>query len=255
MVSRVLSKLRRVVLTQLFKAWKLDVDVPVSRLIRVFNLNSALVYKFLRELQTRRIVEMSGKGKYRLRDCEETRALSGYVSTLLDSGWYEYFSKNVPEIYYYVADLPLTWFGFREKIPVIVDEVLRGKINPPLEYRVIYVSMRGKKWRYSDDLKASVASWEQVIADLLSYDPHYPIEEFLHEYMGRVDLDRVAAKCTPKGLRRLSTFLAFYRMVTGKLMPTRFNYVSLIDEEVLSSKLSEYSRILFANDLDVRRRL
>jgi len=52
-----------------------------------------------------------------------------------------------------------------------------------------------------------------------------------------------------RGLRRLSTFLAFLRLATGKLLPAGFNYIALLDEEVLNEKLGEYIALVFTGNV------
>lgn len=252
-----ISNLRKTILIQLVKARRLGLGVPISRIVRVFNFNSGLTYKFLRELESEGVVEKVSRGVWMLVDNAKARVLAEYV--LMDANWRSrfcgYFSENVPDIYYYVPDLPTTWFGAVAYVLVIADSVLKGRINPPSEYKVVYTSLRGKKFKFNWDRKLPLGSWEQSIADFLSYDPYYPIEQFLVWYHGDYDLDDVARRATPYGLKRLSTFLSFMRMSVGKPIATSFDYISLFDEEIYERYVSEYFTWVFANGVDVRRNI
>jgi len=61
-----LSRLRWSILLQLAKAWRLGLSVPVGCIIRVFNFNSLMVYRFLRELEEDGLAEESGYGLSRV---------------------------------------------------------------------------------------------------------------------------------------------------------------------------------------------
>jgi len=249
-----LSRLRWAVSLQLAKAGMLGVDVPVARVVRVFNLNSGLVYRFLRRLEGEGLVERAGRGRYRLRDTSRARAWAEYVLGTVEATGYEYFQRLVPEVYYYVAEPPsIEWLGYPERTLVVVDEALRGRINPPGEYRVVYTSLRGRRWRYDWDLRVARALEEQALADLLSYDPDYPVEQYIYLNLDALDLDDVARRATLEGLRRLSTFLAFLRMSTGRLIPTCFNYIALADPSMLKERLGEYTALVFGNGVAEKR--
>jgi hypothetical protein len=160
----------------------------------------------------------------------------------------------VPEVYYYVAEPPsIEWLGYPEKTLVVVDESLRGRINPPRGYKVVYASLRGRRWRYDWDLRVSRALPEQALADLLSHDPGYPAEQYIYLNLDSIDLDEVAKRTIREGLRRLSTFLAFLRVSTGRLIPTGFNYIALADAELLEERLGEYVGLVFGNGVAEKR--
>lgn len=249
----VLSNLRRIVLTQLAKAWRFDLGVPASRLVTVFNLNGLLAYRFLGELESEGVAERTGRGKWKLRDTSKARSLSEYALGLWTEECrrkpltYQYFCENVPDVYYYKPDLPTTWFGSVEYTLVVVDPVLRDRVNPPGEYRFIYVSLRGRRFKFREQFMIPVGTREQSTADFLSYDPYYPVEQYILWYYGDFNLDEVARRCTAQGLRRLSTFLSFMRMAVGKPRATSFNYLSLLDEEMYRRYMSEYFTWVFAN--------
>ncbi|MEM1611443.1 MAG: hypothetical protein QXQ57_07360 [Sulfolobales archaeon] len=245
-----LSMLRWAVLFNLAKAWRLDLPIPVGRLVRVFKLNSSLTYKFLKELEAGGVVERVGRGLWALRDTARARALAEYVLELRPDSPFDYWTSTVPEVYYYIPDPPFKeWFGFPEKYLVIADEVLRGRISPPEdEYTVIYTSLRGRSWSYERSRGYSRGGREQSVADILSYDPNWPIEVDLYWNMDKLDMDDVARRCTPRGLRRLSTFLSFLALVSNPL-PTKitYNYLALLDPEILWENLSYYTSIVYAN--------
>ncbi len=250
------SRLRDIVVFQLAKAYRLGVDVSVARLVQVFNFNSGLVYRFVRELEGEGLVERVSRGRYRLRGSERVEKLVDYVlSGIGGSEFYPYFPEVVPETQYYIVDLPSQeWFRAREYTLVVVDERLKGRIRPPPYYKVVYTPMRGRRWRYDWDLRASVGAVEQSLADLLSYDPDYPVEQYIYLNMDRIDLDEVAKKATAEGLKRLATFLAFLSAVLGKPIPSAISYNTLLDEDVLRERYSEYITWVFTNGLHQRSR-
>ena len=253
-----LSVLRRIVLRELTKAYKLGVDISISRVIRVFNLNSSLTYKFVKELESEGIVESTKRGWWRLRDNSRARSLAEFIlSQPVESAFYKYFPEVVPETYYYIAELPIQeWFGVKGYDLVIVDKRLKGRLNPPPRYKVVYTSLRGRSWRYDESFGASIGTLEQSLADLLSYDPLYPIELFLVNNLYRVDLDETARRCTPEGLRRLASFIAFYSLAVGKLIPSKTRFLRLVDnEEILSRVFTNTITWIYANDVDVRRNI
>lgn len=251
-----LSRLRWCVLLQLAKAWRFGLSVSISRVIKVFNLNSSLVYGFLRELEEDGLAERTQRGWWALSNTRRARVLAEYILESVNDGIHDYWVKHVPEVYYYIAEPPsVEWLGYPSEALVIVDERLKNGLKPPSGYRVIYTDMRGRRWRYEWSLGYSRGLPEQSIADLLSYDSSYPVEQYILSNISRVDLDEVAKKATAKGLKRLSTFLAFLRLATGKLLPTGFNYLTLLDEGVLNEKLSEYTTLIFANNVAEERRL
>ena len=250
------SRLRWVVSLQLAKAYRLGVGVVVSRIVRVFNLNSGLVYRFLRELESEGLVERSGRGLYRVRDSGRASKWVEFILSSIDGGVYEYLSMVIPEIYYYITEPPsIEWLGYPDKTLIVIDKLLEGRIDPPEKYRVVYTDMRGRVWRYDWDRRVSIASPEQALADLLSYDPEYPVEQYILLNIDNIDLWMISRKTTIKGLRRLSTFLAYLRISTGKIIKTPFNYVGLIDEKLLSERLGEYSTLIFTNGIDVKRNI
>ena len=243
-----LSRLRWAVLLQLAKSWRLGLPVPITRAIRVFNLNSRLVYRFLRELVDDGVAEQAGRGLWRLRDNTRARALAEYVLEAIPESPYDYWARVVPETYYYVAEPPsIEWLGYPEETLVIVDNVLRDRISPPKGYKVIYTSMRGREWRYDWDMAAARACREQAIADLLGYDPDYPVEQYIYLNMGRIDLDKVAKKTNREGLKRLATFLAFLRTTGYRVATRELNYLSLADPATLEERLGEYVGLVYAN--------
>ncbi len=245
-----LSMLRWAVLYNLAKAWKLNLDVPISRVVKVFNLNSKLTYKFLNELKSEGIVEVTGKGRWRLKSTPKARYLAEYVLSTVTDSPYKYWVENVPEVYYYVAEPPsIEWLGYPKETLVIVDNVLRDKINPPSGYKVVYVSMRGRKWIYDRDMQVSRATTEQALADLLSYDTNYPVEQYIYYNIDRLNLDDIAQRANLRGLRRLATFLAFYRTATGREVLTRINYFGLMDAALLNEMLADYVNLVFANGI------
>ena len=249
-----MSRLRRVVLLQLAKAWRLGLSIPVGRLVRVFRLNSGLVYRFLRELAGEGLVVEEVRGRWRLRDIDRARALAEYVLGSIPESVYEYWARVVPEVYYYIAEPPsIEWLGFPESILVVTDDVLRGRIEPPKSYSVVYTSMRGRRWRYYWELGVSRGFTEQSLADLLTYDPAYPVEQYILYNLDSLDLDEVAWRAMPSGLRRLATFLAFLRLSTGKPLPTRLDYLRLADLELLEKRLGEYTGLVYANGIAERR--
>ena len=249
-----LSRLRWAVLYSLAKASQLGVPVPVGRLVRVFNLNSGLVYRFLRELEAGGVAESVGRGLWRLRDTPKARSLAEYLLAEPPGSPHGYWSSSVPETHYYIAEPPsIEWLGYPEATLVVVDEGLRGRISPPGGYLVVYASMRGRRWRYDWGQGVARAVAEQALADLLSYDPGYPVEQYIYLNMGRVDLDEVARRATPGGLRRLATFLAFLRTATGREPPTSIDYLSLADSGVLGERLGEYVGLVFANGVAEER--
>jgi len=238
-----LSRLRWAVLYNLAKAWRLglEVGIPAGRIVRVFNLNSSLTYRFLDELRSEGIAELARRGFWRLRGTSRAQALAEYVLESVHDSPYDYWASVVPEVYYYVAEPPsIEWLGYPEKTLVMVDEPLRDRINPPKDYRVAYMSLRGRRWRYDWDMRVARATTEQAVADLLSHDPDYPVEQYIFNHLDRIDLDDVARKTTPKGLRRLATFLAFLRTSTGREVPTSINYLSLADPRVLRERLPRH---------------
>lgn len=241
--------LRWAVLFNLAKAFRLGLPVPVGRLVRVFKLNSSLTYRFLSELEAEGMVERVGRGLWVLRDTAKARALAEYVLELRPDSPFEYWASMVPEVYYYIPDPPFKeWLGFPERYLVIVDKMLKDRINPPEEYTVIYTGMRGRSWSYDRSRGYSRGDPEQSVADILSYDPNWPIEVDLYWNMDRLDMDDVARRCTPLGLRRLSTFLSFLALVSNPL-PAKitFNYLALLDSEILWKNLSYYTNIVYAN--------
>jgi len=249
-----LSRLRLVVSLQLAKAYRLGVPVPAGRIVRVFNLNSRLVYRYLGALEGEGLVERAGRGLYRVRASGRADAWAEYVLSQVREGAHAYFQRVVPEVYYYLAEPPsIEWLGFAERRLAVVDEALRGRLSPPRGYRVVYASLRGRRWRYSWDLGAAVASPEQALADLLSHDPGFPAEQYLLLNLGRLDLAEVARRATRRGLARLSTFLAFLRVATGRPLPQPFNYLALCDDRVLEERLGEYVSLVFGNGAAERR--
>jgi hypothetical protein len=252
MVSVMLSRLRWAVSTQLAKGYFLGVDIPVSRIIGVFGLNSGLVYRFLRELEGEGIVERVGRGRYRVVDSYRGRVWAEYIASTVKITGYSYFQEAVPEVYYYIAEPPsMEWLGFPERILMLVDEKLKERLSPPSKYIAVYKSLRGRRWRYDWSLRVSRAVAEQALADLLSYDPNYPAEQYIYLNMDSIDLDEVARRSTLEGLKRLSTFLAYLRISTGKPIATRFNYISLADRSILEERLGEYTTLIFANGIDI----
>ena len=249
-----LSRLRWAVLVQLAKSWRLGLAVPVSRIIRVFRLNSKLVYMFLEELEGEGVAERVGRGWWRLRDSARARALAEYVLSSLEDTGYGYWQTVVPEVFYYVAEPPsIEWLGYPGRTLTIVDEALKGRLGPPKGYLVVYTSMRGRAWRYDWDSRVARAEAEQALADLLSYDPDYPVEQYLLNNLDSVDLDEVARRATLEGLKRLSTFLAFLRVAAGKPIPAGLDYLVLADPGVLRERLGEYTALVFANGIDAAR--
>ena len=249
-----LSRLRWAVSTQLAKGYFLGVDIPVSRVIRVFGLNSGLVYRFLKVLEGEGVVERVGRGRYRVVDSYRGRVWAEYIASTVKATGYSYFQEGVPEVYYYIAEPPgMEWLGFPERILVLVDEMLMGRLRPPSKYIAVYKSLRGRWWRYDWSLRISKAVAEQALADLLSYDPSYPAEQYIYLNMEAIDLDEVARRTTPEGLKRLSTFLAYLRVSTGKPIATRFNYISLADRSILEERLGEYTSLIFANGVDIAK--
>ncbi len=243
-------------LYNLAKAWRLGLDegIPAGRIVRVFSLNSSLTYRFLGELRSEGIVEPAGRGWWRIRDTSRARALMEYVLESAPESPYDYWASAVPEVYYYVAEPPsIEWLGYPEKTLVMVDESLRNRINPPKDYRVVYVSLRGRRWRYDWDMRIARATAEQALADLLSYDDDYPVEQYIYLNIDRIDLDDVARRASPKGLRRLATFLAFLRTSTGREVPTTMDYLGLADPRVLRERLGEYTGLVFANSIAEKR--
>ncbi len=71
--------------------------------------------------------------------------------------------------------------------------------------------------------------------------------------LDRIDLDEDARRCAPKGLRRLATLLAFYRVATGRPLPTGFSYVALAETELLRRKLSELVSYVFVDGEDTEK--
>lgn len=236
---------------QLAKGYLLGTCVKVGRTGRVFSVSRAAVRGFLARLEGEGLVRREGKGCYVF-----TSAVEGRIAELLGSigaKWHEYFQRTVPEVHYYVAELPLEWLGYAGRTLVVVDRALRGRISPPRGYRVVYVELRGRKWTYDWDLGYPRAALEQAAADLLSYDPAYPVEQYLLLHMGEVDLDEVARRATQHGLRRLSTFLAYLRVASGRPIAAGFNYLRLADRRILEERLGEYTSLIFANSLDAAR--
>ncbi len=243
-----LSRLRWAVLLQLAKAWNLGVPVPIDRVVRVFNLNSGLVYRFLRELGEEGVAEQAGRGLWRLRDNSRARALAEYVLETAPDGPYGYWIRVVPETYYYVAEPPsIEWLGYPEEPLVMVDKVLEGRVRPPRGYRVVYATMRGRAWRYDWDMGVARACREQALADLLGYDPGYPVEQYIYLNIERLDLDEVAKRTNREGLRRLATFLAFLRTAGYRVATRDLNYLSLAEPEILEERLGEYVGLVYAN--------
>lgn len=242
-------------LLELTKAWRLNLDVSAAQIIRVFGLNSGLAYKFLRELRNDDIAKEVSHGRWTLCDTGKARALAEYVmETLKNCGWHEYWAKAVPEVYYYIAEPPsIEWLGFPERTLVIVDRLLQGKIDPPKSYMLVYTGMRGRIWRYDWDLKVSKGLPEQSLADLLAYDPAYPVEQYIYSNLNWLNLDEVARRTTAQGLRRLSTFLSFLRMTTGEPIATGFDYFRLADPIILEERLSDYTSLVFANGIAEKR--
>lgn len=244
-----MSRLRWAVLLELAKAWRLNLDAPAARIIRVFNLNSGLVYKFLRELENDGIAMEVGRGRWALRDTSGARALADYVlETSEDLGLHGHWTRTVPEVYYYIAEPPsIEWLGFPGRTTIIVDKLLKGRVDPPKGCRLIYTSMRGRIWRYDWDLRVPRGLPEQSLADLLAHDPDYPVEQYIYNNLEWLNLDEIARRTTPQGLRRLSTFLSFLRMVTGEPVAAGFDYFGLADPAILEERLDEYTGLLFAN--------
>ena len=249
-----MSKLRWAVLFTLAKSWVLGISVPVGRLIRVFNLNAGLVYRYLEELKSDGIAEPAGRGMWRLRGNRKAQALASYILESRPESVYEYWASTVPEVYYYIAEPPsIEWLGFPSRVLVIVDDALRGKITPPDDYLVVYASLRGRRWRYDWGIGASRAQPEQALADLLSYDPNYPAEQYILNNLPLIDLDDVARRCTPEGLRRLATFLAFLRTATGRPVPASVDYLSLADPRIVEERLGEYVGVVYGNGVAEKR--
>jgi len=96
---------------------------------------------------------------------------------------------------------------------------------------------------------------EQSIVDLLSYNPSYPVEQYILSSIDWLDINEVARRASIEGLKRLSTFLAFLRLATGKPLPAGFNYLALLDPGVLDKRLSEYVALVFANNIAEERGL
>lgn len=251
-----LSKLRWAVLFQLAKAWRINLDVSIPRVIKVFNLNSMLVYRFIRELESDGLVERTGRGRWVLSDNRRAELLAEYVLESAGNGIHGYWVSGVPEIYYYIAEPPsIEWLGYPGKVLVIVDECLENRLKHPNGYRVIYTSMRGRRWRFEWSLGYARGVVEQSVADLLSYDPSYPVERYILMNMDWINIDEIARRTTVYGLKRLSTFLAFLKLATGRTISTSFNYVSLLDEEILDEELGEYIMLVFTNNIVESRRL
>jgi len=243
------TKLRMTVQAQLAKTARLGLPLPVSRLVRVFNLNSGLVYRYLRELESQGLVEKAGRGLYRVREGVRLGIPGGFSG----SGPYSGLSR-LPEVYYYVAEPPsIEWLGPPGKILVVIDKTLEGRVSLPEPYKPVYTGLRGRSWRYDWDLQVSRGTVEQSLADLLSYDPDYPVEQYILLNLDRIDLNEIARRATPQGLRRLSTFLAFFRAATGRLVPARFDYIGLLDRRLLRERLSEYTSLVFVNDVGTVR--
>jgi len=251
-----LSRLRWSILLQLAKAWRLGLSVPVGRIIRVFNFNSLMVYRFLRELEEDGLAEERGRGSWGLSGSRRARVLAEYVLESAGGGVHEYWARHVPEVYYYIAEPPsIEWLGYPGETLVVADECLRGRLKPPRGYRVVYTSMRGRRWRYEWSLGYSRGLPEQSIADLLSYNPSYPVEQYILSSIDWLDINEVARRASIEGLKRLSTFLSFLRLSTGKPLPAGFNYLALLDPGVLDKRLGEYVTLVFANNIAEERGL
>ncbi|MEM1643614.1 MAG: hypothetical protein QW369_04480 [Desulfurococcaceae archaeon] len=249
-----LSNLRRVVLVQLAKGAGLGLGIPASRLIRIFNLNGGLTYRFLRELESEEVAMQVSRNVWTLKDTHKARALAELA--LSDwRGLYSYFPETVPDVYYYMPDIPTTWFGGMAYRVVIADPVLEGRINPPGEYKVVYTSLRSRRFRFNWSLMMPVGGREQSIADLLSYDPLWPVEQYIVWYYGDIDLDEVARRCSPYGLKRLASFLSFMKMSLGVPKAMEFNYLTLLDRDVYEEFLPKYFSWVFANGVDITRNI
>ena len=236
-------RIQRVIVFQLAKAQRLGVSLTPGGIARVFGLNPVAVYMFLERLAEEGIVERTSRGQWVLRD---TRVAEQALALAPETP-HPFWAPNVPETHYYVADPGVDWLGWPGKTLVVVDRVLRGRIRPPAEYLVVYTGMGGRKWCYAWDMGVSRASREQAVADLLSYDPDYPAEHYIYYNLDRLDLDDVARRATPEGLRRLATFLAFLRTATGREPPVSIEYFRLLDPGILEERLADYVSIVFAN--------
>ncbi|NPA70647.1 MAG: hypothetical protein GXO26_07545 [Crenarchaeota archaeon] len=249
-----ISNLRRAVSLEFAKAYRFGLPVYITRVIRVFNLNSSLVYKYVRELEADGIVEKLKPGAYIVKDTDKARAWVSFVSYFDRAIPYREL-QGIPVTYYYVAEPPsIEWLGFPARTLVIIDRTLRGKTGfPRNRYNVVYVKMRGRKWRYDWDRGVPIAELEQAVADVLSYDADYPIEQYIVENLDKIDIDRVIARTNSRGMKRLCTFLSFLKLSTGIKIKTRVNYVALADRKTLEKRLGEYVQLLFANGVDVNR--
>ncbi len=62
-------------------------------------------------------------------------------------------------------------------------------------------------------------------------------------------------RITSSGLRRLATFLAFFRLSSGKLVSTKLDYLRLADLELHGKRLEEYTGLVYANGIAEKREI
>jgi hypothetical protein len=109
------------------------------------------------------------------------------------------------------------------------------------------VNLRGREWRW-DDRWGSVASEDQAVADILSYDPLYPIEADIVWNFNKLNLDGIARRCTANGLKRLSNTLAFMETWLGLDVRTGIDFYKLLDRELFKQQLPILLSYGFANE-------
>ena len=267
------SRLRGIVYSNTAKAGLWGVGVSASRLSRVFKLNAWYTRRVLEELVDRGLAVKVKRGNYALAGTEKALKWRDWIlGELLEfyrsspTAYPPLFTK-LPETAYYVSKPYIyiqTWFGLPQGQLTFIDITLKGK--PVLEgitwvdlseYREatlttpvtipVFVNLRGREWRW-DDRWGSVASEDQAVADILSYDPLYPIEADILLNFNKLNLDGIARRCTVNGLKRLSNILAFMETWLGLDVRTGIDFYKLLDRELFKQQLPILLSYGFANE-------
>jgi len=239
------SRVRYAVLLTLAKAYKLKVPVSPRAIVRVFGLNIPNTYSFMRKLVEVGLIMRTGS-KYML--TEKGAKLVDFVLELvpkLNDGFDE-LRATMPETMYYVVEPKYKeWFGVYKPL-VMVDKALRNRdILVGGNYVIVYVSFRGKVFKYDWDRYLSLASVEQAYADLISYDDQWIsyIPDILLNLF-RLDVEEVLKRATYEGRRRLATALAYYETFLGRKVPLRTDVYSLLDEKLLDDMIAFVTPLL-----------
>lgn len=257
------SKVKVAVLICLAKSSLYSLGVTPKSVIETYGLNTPATYSFFKTLEKEGMVARASNG-YVVRGGRGSR-LVGFILESLREGdfgifteYLRYFRENVPDTMYYIVDpakYGAAFFGWPERILVIVDKKLKGMIKSPSDVKVIYTSLRGREFRFDWDSYLSYASQEQAFADAFSYgdDPSYIYDVIW--YLEQIDVDKMLSLSKAKGLGRLATLLAYYMVITGKKIPSRFAIERLADPDQYPEAISVGTSAILDDRISSKRNI